>query len=651
MQISRNSVSIRFGPFELDVKAGELQKNGHRIRLQEQPFKILLALLQRRGEVITREELQNQLWPDGTNVDFDKGINSAIKRLRDILNDRADKPKYVETVGRRGYRFLLPVEWEEISPAKPRATVPAHDSGPALSSAPGSMGEKAVLFPEPKKRLVRRRVKQLLLAFSMAAVAVWVVAVSQRSHWFGRLAFEGITSVAVLPLENLSGDKEQEYFAEGMTDELITNLGKLSALRVISRTSVMQYRGTKKPLPEVARELNVDALVEGTVLRAGDRVRITAQLIRAVPEKHLWSESYERDLRNVLGLQAEVARAIAGEIQIKLTSQERAGLSSARPVDPVAHESYLRGIYLWNKRTEQDLQKSIEYFNRAVERDPSYPLGYAGLANAYNALGMYAHFPPRTIYPQARAAALKALALDDTLAEAHAALGLYDAIYQWDQPGADRELRRAIELNPGYALAHMWLGETLSTMRRHREALAELDRARGLDPTSLMVSDQRGWVLYMAQRYDEAIEQIRKTIELEPRFAHAHCWLGKAYLQKRMLQEGLSELQEAASLPGGDSPVFAPWLGYAYALCGKRAEAFKIINTMKAQRQKSFGSPLGIAAIYCGLGEKEEALVWLEEAYQERDPQFAAMGIEPPLKPLRSDPQFQELMRRSTMPP
>jgi tetratricopeptide (TPR) repeat protein len=432
---------------------------------------------------------------------------------------------------------------------------------------------------------------------------------------------------------------------------LITELAKISALRVISRTSVMQYRGEKKPLREIARELKVDAVVEGTLLRAGDRVRITAQLIRAVPEKHLWSESYERDLRNILALQKEVARAIASEIQIKLTSRERAGLLRTRPVDPVAHEAYLRGIYLWNKRTEQDLQKSVEYFSRAVQRDPNYALAYAGLANAYNSLGVYAHLPPRKIYPKARAAALKALALDDTLAEAHAALCLYASIYEWDQPGSDRECRRAIELNPGYALAHVWRGETLSAMRRDREALAELDRALELDPTSLMVSDQRGWVLYMARRYEEAIEQLRKTVELEPRFAHAHCWLGKAYLQKGMLQQGLSELQEAASLPGGDSPLFAPWLGYAYALSKKRADAFEVINRMKAQQQKSFGSPFGIAAIYCGLGDRDEALVWLEKAYRERDPQFSEVGIEPPLDPLRSDPHFRDLMRRSTLPP
>jgi tetratricopeptide (TPR) repeat protein len=356
-------------------------------------------------------------------------------------------------------------------------------------------------------------------------------------------------------------------------------------------------------------------------------------------------------LHNVLGLQEEVAQDIARQIRIMITPQEQARLSSARPVNPQAHEDCLRGVYFWNKRTEQALKKSIEYFNQALQKDPSYALPYAGLANAYNSLGFYAHVAPREIYPKARVAALKAVALDDTLAEAHAALGFYYSNYEWDQPGSDREYRRAIALNPGYALAHVWRGETLSALERHTEAVTELDRARQLDPMSLMVSDQRGWVLYMARRYDDAIEQIRRTIELEPRFAHAHCWLGKAYLQKGMLREGLAELQETLSLPGGDSPLLGPWLGYAYALSGKRAEAFKVINTMKAREQRSFGSPFGIAAIYCGLAEKDQALAWLEKAYQERDPQFSVVAIEPPFDPLRSDAHFQDLVRRSTLPP
>jgi len=294
----------------------------------------------------------------------------------------------------------------------------------------------------------------------------------------------------------------------------------------------------------------------------------------------------ERDLRDVLVLQEDVARDIADAIRIKLTQQEQARLSSARPVNPEAQEAYLRGVYFWNKRTEQDLEKSVEYFNQAAQRAPSYVLPYAGLANAYNILGAYGHYVPREIYPKARSAALKALELDDMLTEAHAALGFYKSVYEWDQPDADRELLRAIELNPGYAFAHMWRGEVLSDMQRHSEALGELDRARELDPTSLMVSDQRGWVLYMARRYDEAIAQIGRTIELEPRFAHAHCWLGKAYLQKGMLREGLTELQEAASLPGGDSTLYAPWVGYAYALSGKRTEAVEVIERMKAQEHK-----------------------------------------------------------------
>ena len=405
------SNAARFGPFKLDLKAGELHKAGRRIRLQEQPLRILTMLLEHSGEVVTREEVQNSLWPNDTIVEFDHSINSAIKRLRDALGDTAHRPKYLETVARRGYRLLLPVEWVEVSPAKPTATVAAQNVGPVVSSTPSSV-PAGILPLNPNRPLQRRRLRQLLLGLAMATVAIWLIAASRRFHWFSRSAFEGITSVAVLPLENLSGDKEQDYFADGMADELITDLGKISALRVISRTSVMQYRGAKKPLAEIARELGVDALVEGTVLRAGDRVRITVQLIRAVPEKHLWSRTYERDLRDILGLQGEVARAIASEVQIKLTPQERAVLSSARPVDPESHEAYLRGVYLWNKRTEAELEKSIGYFNQAIQKDSSYALAYAGLANAYNSLGVYAHVAPREIYPKARVAALRALALE-----------------------------------------------------------------------------------------------------------------------------------------------------------------------------------------------------------------------------------------------
>jgi TolB-like protein/DNA-binding winged helix-turn-helix (wHTH) protein/Tfp pilus assembly protein PilF len=637
--------TISFGVFEVDLRSGELRKNGSRVKLQEKPFQILAVLLDRPGELVTREELQKRLWPADTIVDFDHSLGTAIGKLRQALGDSAHNPRFVETLGGRGYRFIAPVADSLETPNPPNMRPVASYPMPAAETT------------EAVSRKGARRPGKVWPIGAAAAVLTLVATliVLNVGGWRDQILPTSrpadIRSLAVLPFENLSHDLDQEYFADGMTDELITNLGKIGALRVISRTSVMSYKGTRKPLAQIARDLNVDGVVEGTVLRSGERVRITAQLIRVNPERHLWAESYERDLRDVLALQEDVVHDIAREVRIKLTPQERALLSNGRPVNPEAQEAYLRGVYFWNKRTTQGFEKSIEYFNQAIRKEPSYALAYAGLANAYNMLGAYGYSVPREIYPKAHVAALKALALDDTSGEAHAALGLYKSVYEWDQPGADRELRRAIELDPGYAFAHIWRGEGLSIMERHWEAVAELDRARELDPTSLMVSDQRGWVLYMARRYDDAIEQIRKTVELEPRFAHAHCWLGKVYLQKGMVQGGLAELKDAASLPGGDSQLYAPWLGYAYALSGKRAEALKVVETMKAQEQKSHTSPFGIAVIYCGLEQKGQALAWLEKAYQERDPHLPEAKIEPAFDPLRSDAHFQHLVGRSSLPP
>jgi TolB-like protein/DNA-binding winged helix-turn-helix (wHTH) protein len=462
------SDSIRsFGAFEVDLHAYELRKRGVKIRLQDQPFQILAMLLERPGVVVTREELRQKLWSAETFVDFDHGLNNAINRLREARSDSAENPRFIETLPRRGYRFIAPVEvmgsahhprplFAEQDVPTP-AVVPLPVVYPASNGLPpGRDTDKSPVAPlcKPPTDRDSAAANRFLLRFPSRQITLAVLGVTLISvgfawftwHWKyvqrGIGSGGAIQSLAVLPLENVSGQTGQDYFADGMTDELITELAKISGLRVISRTSVMQYRGEKKPVPEVARELKVDAVVEGTLLRAGDRVRITAQLIRAVPEKHLWSESYERDPRNILDLQREVARAIASEVRVKLTSRERAGLSSTRPVDPVAYETYLRGLYFWNKRTEQDLQKGIECFNQAVHRDPSYALAYATLANAYNSLGIYAHLPPRKIFPKARAAALKALALDDTLAEAHAALCVYDSNYEWDQPGSGKRTGR-----------------------------------------------------------------------------------------------------------------------------------------------------------------------------------------------------------------
>jgi TolB-like protein/lipopolysaccharide biosynthesis regulator YciM len=458
-----------------------------------------------------------------------------------------------------------------------------------------------------------------------------------------------IESIAVLPLANLSGDPAQEYFSDGMTEELIATLGKLSALRVISRTSVMRYKKTDKPLPQIAKELNVDAVIEGSVLRAGDRVRITAQLIQASTDKHLWAESYDRDLRDVLALQDEVASAIAREIKIKLTPQEQARWASTRPVNPEAYELYLKGRYYWNLRTEQGLKKSLEYFQQAIEKDPGYALAYAGLADSYVVLPTWNVMAPKEAYPRAKAAAFKALEMDETLAEAHAALGSARQEYDWDWVGAEKEFKRAIELNPGYASAHQWYAEYLSTMGRHNEAIAEAKRAQELDPLSLMINAIGGRVSFYARRYDEAIAQCRRTLELNAGFYPAHLFLGWAYEQEKLYAEAISEYQKAIAA-GEGNPLLAAELARGYAAAGKRTEALTIISQMGEISKRRHVPSYVIAQIYTALGDTGRAFQWLEKAYQERDSQLTWLKAEPGFDSLRPDPRFQDLLRRMNFP-
>ena len=431
--------AVRFGVFEVDLRAGELRKRGVKIKLQDQPFQILQILLERSGEVVTREEIRGRIWPADTFVDFDQGLNNAIKRLRESLSDSPDNPRFIETIPRRGYRFI----------------------GMTGSSTPGRM-----------------------------------------------------RSLAVLPLENLSHDPQREYFAEGLTEALITTLAKIGELRVVSRTSAMLYKNVRKPLREIARELEVDAIVEGTVLLAGHRVRITAQLIDAAKETHLWAESYERDLRDVLALQSELAQAIAREVQVKLTPQERAHLAQTRPVDPEAYEAYLKGRYHWNRRSREGLGKAIHHFQQAITSDPNCAAAYSGLADCISLLGWWAFVPPEQGCAKGKALALKALDLDPDLAEAHASLGWASAYYDYDFPKSQREFQRAIELNPHYATAHAWYGLTLSMIAYHEEALAEVKLGVRLDPTSAINTGMLATVYWFARQYDGS---FRASMALSPR--------------------------------------------------------------------------------------------------------------------------------------
>jgi TolB-like protein/DNA-binding winged helix-turn-helix (wHTH) protein/Tfp pilus assembly protein PilF len=640
MEPLRHMSVVRFGTYEVSFQSGELRKAGMRIRVQPQPMKLLQILLERPGEVVAREELRSRVWPEETFGDFDQAVNIAIAKLRSALGDSAENPRYIETLPKRGYRFIANVSVVEADIHPKQLESAARDllrteSGRPLPHAGLPLAAKNWLWP------TRRVIVALALVLSLPILAVWLF----RSR--GRPP-TGIRSLAVLPLENLSGDASQDYFADGMTDELITDLAQIRALRVISRTSVMAYKHARKPLPEIARELNVDAVVEGSVLRAGDQVRITAQLIEASTDKHLWSQSYEGELRDTLALQNRVAGAIADQIRIHLTPQEEAALKNVKVVNPEAYESYLKGRYFWNKRTADGLKAALAYFNQAIEEDPKYAQAYSGLADTYALLGdwQYAVMTPKEAFPKAKAAAIKALELDNTLSEAHTSLAFSLDLFDWNWEAAEKEFRRAIELNPGYATAHHWYAWHLSGMGRNSEAIAEMRKAENLDPLSLIINADLAELLLIARFSDQSIQQSRKTLDMDPNFAVAHYDLGQALLQKHMYSEAIAELETATKL-SADSPICKSTLAYAYAISGRRNDALKILNDL-TRRSNGFSNAAEIALIYAGLGENDQAMAWLEKAYSERfNPSIL---LRPAFDPLRSDTRFQKLVHRIGLP-
>jgi len=503
--------------------------------------------------------------------------------------------------------------------------------------------KSTVSYVRPQDRVRRRAflwagLSALLLALIAGAVILWR----------GRQPAppRSPASLAVLPLENISGDAEQEYFTDGMTRALIADLAKIQGLRVVSRTSVMRYKGSKRPLKEIAQELTVDALLEGSVMRAGDMVRITVQLIAAATDQLIWAESYERDLSDILALQSEVARAIADEVQIKLTPQEQARLSGVRAVNPKAYEAYLKGRYYWNKRTEEGLKKGIDYFRQAIAEDPKYALAHAGLADSYLLLAWSSALPPREAMPKAKAAALEAVQLDDRLAEAHNSLGGILQLYDWDREAAEREFRRALELNPASPDAHHWYAMTLlAPSGRLPEATLEMQRAQDLDPLSLTIRTNVARPLYFARRYDEAIRHWRNTLEFDPNFFRAHWELGRAYEQKGMCAEAIAAFARARTLSQG-SPFVIGALGHSYALCGQKAEAEKIATEIVALSRRRYVSPFDIALIYVGLNDRDQSLELLEKAYQERSTWMVYLNVDPRLERLRSEPRFLALLKK-----
>lgn len=617
---------VGFGPFRASLRTGEVRLNGHRLKLPEQSFQILAALLSRPGELVTREELRRRLWPEDTFVDYEHGLNVAVQRLREALGDSASEAQYIETLPRRGYRFIAPVE--AIEPA-PEAPVDRWGTSVRTKWALASASTVALLA-----------VLGIVLALNPGGL---------RDRLLGHPAPGEITSIAVLPLENLSGDPDQEYFADGMHDALITELGKISSLRVISRQSVMQFKGSHKPLKAIAGALGVDAVVEGTVARDRQRVRVTAQLIEVNPERHLWAQEYERDLGGVLALQGDVARAIAREVRAVVTPEEQTRLA-ARPVNPEAHQAYLRGRYFWSKRSPEGMKKAVEYFQQAIDADPTFAPAYAGLADTYGVhAGVYLGLTREERHDRQEAAIQKALELDDSLAEAHASLGKLKE-RQWNWAGAEKEYRRAIDLNPSYATARQWFSNFLFNLGRYPdEALRHAKLAVQLDPLSPIINSNLCGAYYTLGKYELAIEQCQKTLTLDDKHIPAYILQAFAYYEMGQGDKAAEEEERALVLEEG--PEVARQYRKRYEAEGWPGLFHWWIDRLEAQRARGEDvRMINIAACYVALGEGEKALRALEEGYQRRDPDFEAIAVMREFQPLHPDPHFQDLVRRLHLP-
>jgi serine/threonine protein kinase/tetratricopeptide (TPR) repeat protein len=498
--------------------------------------------------------------------------------------------------------------------------------------------------PTPRWRL------WIMAAVSAAVAVAFALDIGGLvGRFVGRPSKPQISSIAVLPLENLSGDPEQEYFADGMTEALIMDLAQVKSLKTISRTSVMQYKHIRKPLREIAQELGVDAVVEGSILRSGNRIRVTAQLIDAETDENLWAKGYEREMKDILSLQREVARSIVEEIRIELTPQEERRLSDVEKVSPAAYDAYLNGRFHWNRRSEEGSRKAIEYFETAIKTEPTYARAYAGLADAYNVLGWYQLLPSKAAFPEATRFAQRALGLDERLGEAYISLGYSLFLHDWQWTKADESFRRGVELSPNYATGHHWYSFFLAAMGRTSESLERERRALQLDPLSLIINRGMGHRLYYARMYDAAIEAELKALEMSPSFVPALITLGHAYLQKGLLDEALSAFSKASSLSEG-SGFDAPAVGYAYAVAGRRDQALEILDEYRRREADSYVSPYNIAAIYLGLNEQDKALEYLEKAFTERVCGLAFINVEPLWDPLRSHPRFKDILRRMNFP-
>jgi len=630
MSTSTTPDRVRVPGFELDLRTGELFSNGRRQLLQDQPFQVLKMLLERPGELVTREELQRRLWPADTFVDFDHGLNKAVGKLREALSAPGQSCTLIETLPRRGYRFVGPVE-----------SIDPQEAAASLATGPGAAASQGTAGRTPTRRY------GALGGLAAAAILIGSAAVLLLDVGGFRTRFvarsQPIHSIAVLQLRNLSGSPEQDYFAEGLTDELTTNLARISSLRVVSVTSARQYRDPHGGVRQVARELGVDAVVEGSIVRSGNRVRITAQLIDARTDTHLWAQSYERESGEVLEIQDSIALDVAAQVSAKLTPGEQQAFDARKVVNPQAYDAYLRGRNELGKQQGDALLKGAQFFQQAIDAEPLYAPAYAGLADAYSLLANYSVLAPREAFPRASAAARKALELDPSSAEAHTALAYVKHHYDWDWPGAEAEFRRSLELNSNNPITHLRYAEYLSTAGRHDEAIREVRLAHDLSPLSLVISSNIARLLYLARRYDQAITEAQQILTVNPNRGYTRIHLAFSYEEKGDCAAALMEMKQAVVQIGrGDGPGLA----HIYAKCGQPAQARQILAELEQPSSDGVQDRFWIAGVHAQLGEKDQAFQWLDKAYEEHDFFLVFANVSQYMDPLRADPRFEKMLAK-----
>jgi TolB-like protein/DNA-binding winged helix-turn-helix (wHTH) protein/Tfp pilus assembly protein PilF len=641
--MANDLATYRFGPYELRTQSRELFKLGTKIRLRPQSYQVLQLLVERAGDAVSREELHSVLWPAAMVNDFELGLNTCIKELRGVLSDSATEPRYIQTLPKVGYRMLRSVTIEppaEVTEAAPNSAESVTEESPRSASEPDPRRSTAATW----KWAVAAVLALLLIAGTFAYLR-WSSARQRATASTAR------TMLAVLPFENLTGDPTQDYFSDGLTEEMITQLGRLDPqhLGLIARTSAMHYKNDRKGLAEISKELGVQYVLQGSVRRDAGNVRITAELIQAKDQTHIWSEEYDRQLSNLLTVQSEIAQQIAREIKLTLRGEPSAPPAAVlSPSSYQAYDLYLEGRYFWNKRTAQSLQRAAEYFQQSIDKDPNYARSYAGLADSYAMMSSYDVLPPEAAMPEARAAAQSAIKLDDGLAEAHVSLAVIAQNYDWDWNTAEKEYRRAIELDPNYATAHHWYAEELALTGKFDEAFGEIERARQLDPLSLIIAADRGAILYFSRQYAPAVAQFNSVLEMEPNFLRAHLVIF-AYTQQGDYANASAALDRARKT---NESAWSPALEiYLLGRSGKLPEARQHLEKFKNMNWPPSQVAVPMAVAYIGTGENTQAVAWLEKAYAVHSASLTAIKVDPTYDPLRSDPRFKDLLRRVGLAP